>query len=352
VRGWGDVRKLVAGAAVLALSACTTPAPIVPQTQLPSTPAAAASPVAVEIDGERLTLGQLDVLAQKELTKAELIHSRKVEDIRRKAAREYIERRLLEAEARRRGLAGPEALLAEAVYSKLPAPTEEDALAFYEQNSEGIEGSFEEVKPRIFEFLLQEAAEDAADDFLSGLWDQAGAKLNVPAVRTKIAVDGPSIGPADAPVTIYEFSDFQCPYCRASGPVMDEIKAHYGDKVRVVFVDFPLEFHERAVPAAIAAHCADAQGRFWPLHDLLFANQDALDDAALRGYGDEIEGLDVAAYEACLKKGDRSKVDAGAAAGDDAGVEGTPAFFVNGILVSGVLPFQEFKAIIDAELAQ
>ncbi len=333
------------------LAACATPTPTPTQPQQ-TAPPAAQSPIALQVHGEKLTLAQLDAHASGDLKKAELTHARKVEDIRREAARAYIEQRLLEAEARKRGLAGPDALLAEAVYSKLEAPTEEDARAFYEQNAGEIEGSFEDVRPRIMEFLLQEAANDAVTDYVSGLWDAAGARLSIPPVRVDVAADGPSLGPENAPVTIIEFSDFQCPYCRATGPMIDQVKAEYGDKVRVVFRDFPLEFHERAVPAAIAAHCADAQGKFWPMHDLLFANQEALDDTSLLGYGGQIPGLDIAAYGACLKRGDRTKVDANERAGDDAGVEGTPAFFVNGILVSGVLPYEEFKAIIDAELAR
>lgn len=337
---------------LLCLSACTTAPAAAPQTPQTARMPEAASPVAVRVGDHKLTLDELDALASVELGKADLAHARKVEEVRRVAAREYIERRLLEAEAKRRGLAGPDALLAQAVYAAIESPTEEDARAFYERNTGELEGSYEDLRARIFEFLQSEAKDDAVAAFISDLWTASDARLDVPVARVHVAATGPSLGPADAPVTIVEFSDFQCPYCRASGEVIDQLRAAYPDEVRVVFRDYPLEFHDRAIPAAIAGHCADAQGKFWPMHDLLFEHQDALDDVSLRGYGERIDGLDVAAFTACLAKADRAQVDANIAAGDAAGVEGTPAFFINGMLVSGLLPFEDFKALIDAELAR
>jgi protein-disulfide isomerase len=176
-----------------------------------------------------------------------------------------------------------------------------------------------------------------------------------PAVVDNVSVDDdPFMGPEDAPVTIVEFSDFQCPYCeRAAVDVLPQVFAEYGDQVRLVYRDFPLtQIHPQALPAAIAAECADDQGKFWEYHDLLFANQSALDDASLEAYAGQL-GLDQTAFDQCFS----TQTPLEEIQGDyqDAlsyGVSGTPTFFVNGVRVSGAQPFSVFQAIIDQVLAQ
>lgn len=164
------------------------------------------------------------------------------------------------------------------------------------------------------------------------------------------ADDDPSWGPADAPVTIVEFSDFQCPYCARVAPTIKQIKETYGDSVRIVYRDYPLPMHENAQKAAEAAECADDQGTFWEYHDMLFANQGALDAASLKRYAGELE-LNTAEFDSCLDSGKHAdEVRKDMAEGSSYGVSGTPAFFVNGILVSGAQPFSAFQQIIDSEL--
>ncbi len=165
--------------------------------------------------------------------------------------------------------------------------------------------------------------------------------------------DDPGQGPEDAAVTIIEFSDFQCPYCaRFVTETLPLILENYGDQVRFVFRDFPLtSIHPYALKAAEAAECADDQDAFWEYHDLLFANQSALDVDSLKSYAAEV-GLDTNAFDECLDSDKpmeevRSDLEDGAAAG----VRGTPAFFVNGTLVSGAQPYSEFESAIEAALA-
>ena len=165
------------------------------------------------------------------------------------------------------------------------------------------------------------------------------------------ADDDPSKGPADAKVTIIEFSDFQCPFCARVQPTLKQIADTYGDQVRIVFRDFPLSFHNDAQKAAEAAECADDQGIFWEYHDLLFANQGSLGVLSLKQYATNL-GMDTVTFDSCLDSGKYAQeVKDDLADGSRAGVRGTPAFFINGIPLSGARPFADFKQIIDSELA-
>ncbi|MBX3228592.1 MAG: thioredoxin domain-containing protein [Labilithrix sp.] len=169
------------------------------------------------------------------------------------------------------------------------------------------------------------------------------------------AGNGPARGPATAEVTIIEFSDFQCPYCKKVGPTLERIRREYGDKVRIVWRDNPLSFHPRAEPAAQLARAARAQkgdAGFWAVHDALFASQPKLDDADLEQIATDAK-LDVQKAMAAVKaKTYASAIDADVVLGDDFEVKGTPNFFVNGRRLSGAQPFEKFKPLIDEEIAK
>ncbi len=159
----------------------------------------------------------------------------------------------------------------------------------------------------------------------------------------------PMKGAKDALVTIVQYSDFQCPFCTRVEPTMDKILTEYKGKVRVVWRDFPLDFHQNATPAAIAARAAGEQGKFWEMHKKLFENQQSLDGASLEKYGQEL-GLNMGKFKASLGNEKlKAAVSADAASGAKIGVRGTPAFFVNGRFLSGAQPFEAFKALIDEE---
>ena len=134
------------------------------------------------------------------------------------------------------------------------------------------------------------------------------------------------------------------------GPTLNQVLATYGDKVRLIYRDYPLPMHPRAAPASEAAMCANEQGKFWEFHDKIFANAQALEDANFKQHAADL-GLDVAAFNACYDAGKfRNAVQAEFQAGSSLGVSGTPAFFINGRFVSGALPFEQFRSIIDDEL--
>ncbi len=162
--------------------------------------------------------------------------------------------------------------------------------------------------------------------------------------------DAPVKGPASAPVTVVAWSDFQCPFCSRAVPTVRQIEDAYKGKVRIAFKQFPLPFHDKAHLAAEAALAANEQGKFWQMHDKLFANQQALDRPSLEKYAQEL-GLDMAKFKAALDSGKfKDKVDAEDKEGAAFGVTGTPTFFINGTRLVGAQPFDAFKAAIDKEL--
>ena len=161
----------------------------------------------------------------------------------------------------------------------------------------------------------------------------------------------PIMGAKNAPVTIYEFSDFQCPFCSRGMATIKQVEETYKGKVAVVFKQYPLPFHDKAPLAAEAALAAHEQGKFWEMHDKMFGNQQALDRPALEGYASELK-LNMTKFKAALDSGKfKEQVKAETAQGSAAGVSGTPSFVVNGKLIVGAQPFDEFKKVIDAELA-
>ena len=310
--------------------------------------------VVATVAGTKLTLAELDKTAVDQIDSLRREHFRKLAELREQALDAWINDKLLEAEAKRQGLDGAEALLKREVEDKLKPVDDAAAQKFYTENSDRMDGmKFADIKERIKSFLTQQARTEAYGTFIDSLRKKSQVVTSLPVTRHTVDASGPSKGPADAPITIVEFSDYECPYCSRAQDAIKQVFAAYPNKVRLVFKDFPLDFHENAPKASEAAHCADKQGKYWEMHDKLFANQQALGKEALRGYAKAIDGLDVEAWSKCFDSGEMAKrVSQGLAQGRSAGVNGTPAFFVNGILLSGARPFSDFKRIIDSELAR
>ncbi len=174
------------------------------------------------------------------------------------------------------------------------------------------------------------------------------------APTVEVSIDDDAIlGDENAPVTIVEFSDYQCPFCgRFHQETLPQIKSQYIDtgKVRLVYRDFPLSFHPEATPAAIAANCAGEQGKYYEFHDKIFENQASLGSVSYKQWATEL-GLDINKWETCLSDPNQAaEIRADFNDGGSYGVQGTPAFFVNGKLVSGAQPFGVFQQLIEAEL--
>ncbi len=154
-------------------------------------------------------------------------------------------------------------------------------------------------------------------------------------------------------VTVIEYSEFQCPYCEKVLPDVKRILKEYKGKVSWTVRDFPLSFHNRAKPAAIAAKCAADQGKYWNMYGELFANQRSLEDADFEKYAAKIN-LDKGKFKECVAKPESklALIETNIASGAKYGINGTPAFFINGRKLSGALPYTEFKRVIDDELSK
>lgn len=159
-------------------------------------------------------------------------------------------------------------------------------------------------------------------------------------------------GDKNAPVTMIEYSDFECPFCGRVQPTLEQILEEYDGQVNLVFRHFPLSFHQNAQKAGEASECAADQGKFWEMHDKMFENQTALDVDSLKGYAKEL-GLNTSTFNSCLDSGKHSqKIKDGLTDGSQYGVQGTPATFVNGTMVSGAQPYENFKAAVENALGE
>ena len=181
--------------------------------------------------------------------------------------------------------------------------------------------------------------------------ERANAPLSQELATRQASGDAPGFGPADAKVTIVEYSDFECPFCGRAAEVVEKVKEKYGQKVRFVFRQFPLGMHENAPLAAEAALAAHAQGKFWPLHDILFENQRSLDRASLEGFAEKA-GLDVAKFKKALDDHTyAAAVESDKKLGDEAGVSGTPSMFIGTDRVANPTDFDALAKQLDAKLA-
>jgi protein-disulfide isomerase len=334
----------------LALVASLVVAPSAPAAEKPAARAAASQAVAI-VGGEPITAAEFEELAGPRLF---AVRTQEYNQ-KRGLLEEAIDTRLLEKEGKARGISADEFLRTE-VDAKVPAVTEAEQKEYYEKNKARFGNTPEaDALKQIEGGLRQQRVRERRAAFTKELRDKAGVRilLDPPRVAITSAGDDPVKGPAAAPITIIEFSDFQCPYCSRVNPTLKQVEERYGDKIRVVFRDFPLlQIHKDAAKAAEAGQCAHDQGKFWEMHDKLFSDQAKLQVEALKQSATEI-GLDAAAFNECLDSGKHTAewqkdMDEGARHG----VTGTPAFFINGRLLSGAQPLEAFTTVIDEELAR
>jgi protein-disulfide isomerase len=314
---------------------------------------AKAGMVVATVNGEKITLGELDTALKPQLNELARQRAEQEARIREQGINQLVARRLVEAEAKKRSLT-TDALIKAEVSDKVPAPQDSELRSVYDQNKSKLNGkSFDEVKPGIANYVRNQKLGAALEAYIDHLRTAGAVTVTLPAPdmpRVEVAADGPARGSAGAPVTVVIFSDFQCPYCSKAKPIIDQVAAAYGDKVRIVFRDFPLPIHPLAEKAAEAGHCADQQGSFWAMHDWMFSHQEKIDVAGLKAGAREIK-LDGAKFDQCLDNGQTAaKVQEDMKAAKEAGVQATPTFFINGQMLSGAGSFDDFKKVIDSEL--
>jgi protein-disulfide isomerase len=311
--------------------------------------------VVATVGNVSITLAEVDVKAMQQpandfgTTKLVLA----IYEARRNAIDEIAGEKLIDMEAKTRGTPSAAVIDAE-ITSKIQTVTEADVAAWYAANQSRVQGaSLDQVRVPIRNLLTQQRSAVAYQTFVEQLKLKTPVRLSLEPPRQKIATaDSPAQGPANAPIELVEFSDFQCPFCYRAHPTVKQVMDTYSGKVRFVYRNYPLPNHPNARPAAEAAQCANEQGQFWPYHDRLFADQTKLGDGDLKASAAAL-GLDTGRFNACVDSHKyKARVEADTQAGNEAGVNGTPAFFINGRLLSGAQPFDEFKKIIDEELAK
>ncbi len=344
------VRTATLAALALAAAACQA---------TPRTPPGQAkkqdpnAPVA-KIGGKTITAGELDEKVKKELRQLESQYQEQRYQLRRNALEGMLRERALDDKAKQKGLTRDE-LIAIEIAGKVPEPSDAEVKALYERAKAGGQQlpPLDQVKGEIARFIKNQKGQGMFAEYYEQLEKEMGIEVLLPPYEApKVVVEavGPSKGPASAPVTIVEFSDFECPYCVRAQESLKEVLAAYPGKIRLVYRDYPLPMHAKAPKAAEAAHCAGDQGKYWEMHDQLFANHQKLDVPDLKDHARAV-GLDAAKFDECLDSGAKAKeVEKHQKAGEDAGVTGTPAFFINGRPLHGAQPADAFRRIIDEEL--
>ena len=199
---------------------------------------------------------------------------------------------------------------------------------------------------RYFQQKQKDAAKAEEDRAKADLEEQFKSPVKVEVGKSPVK------GPATAKVTIIEFSDFQCPYCKRGSDTMYEVAKAYPNDVKVVFKHYPLPFHKEAEPSARASWAAQQQGKFWEFHDIMFNNQDKLGTDFYLATAKELK-LDEAKFKADMNSEAAAKqVKEDTEAGAKNGIQGTPGFFVNGVAVKGAYPASHFKTIVDRWLKE
>lgn len=335
-------RLSVLGAVLASAAACGAP-----------THAQSDSQVVGRVGDRTVTMAELDEAWRSNDAASRMRMLQDLYETRKRTLDVVIGEILVEREAIARSTSRDELLAQELPARTLPI-TDEDISRVYEQNRRAFPGmSEEEMAPQIRAFLAEQRPVQALHAYMAELRAEADdIRIELDPPRTPVeVVDGdPVSGPAGAPVEIVEFSDFQCPFCQRLTATLDRLKAEYGDDVRLVFKDYPLPNHAQAFKAAEAGLCANAQGRFWALHDAMFAQQDELEVDDLKRRAGEL-GLDQAAFDACLDSGRfAEQVNADLRYGQAIGVQSTPTVFINGRAVMGAAPYAVFDEIVRDEL--
>jgi predicted DsbA family dithiol-disulfide isomerase len=307
--------------------------------------------VVARLNGRDVSAGELRDWMKDNLYKREIESKPAAEAFDAKSeALDAMVNELLVKEAAEKAGQTPEAYIDAQVLALGPV-TDVEVKQFFDENASRLPPGATldaDLAPRIKAHLESQRAQLVASNLRAAA--QVAFLMEPP--RTNVDASGPSRGPADAPVVIVAFSDYECPFCKRADPTIEAVLAKYPTQVRLVFRHLPLDaLHPHARTAAIASVCAEKQGKFWEYHAKLFENQHALGDEDLKKYASGL-GLDMSAFDACLtgpEAAERVKVDAETAR--LAGITGTPAFFINGILLSGAQPLEAFQKWIDMELA-
>lgn len=305
--------------------------------------------VVASVNGVTISAEELDASAKGQLQKIQA----QIYQVKKRALDGLIEGKLIEKAAKEKGVS-VEAYVAENVDAKVSPPTDEEIQAFYDGQKGRIRAPLEQVKGKISEHLMQTQKAATRRELIALLKKDSDVKVMLEPPRTEVTLDGVAYTSGDkgAKVVLVEFSDYECPYSKRAQPTVSRVLEEYKDKIYYAFFDYPLAFHKNAMKAHEAARCAGEQGKYAEYSAKVFDNQQNLGIEGLKQYAKDI-GLDTNAFDSCLDTGKNAEsVKQSAQKGNGVGVSGTPAFFVNGIMISGAQPFESFQEIIQAELSK
>jgi len=305
---------------------------------------------AATVGGTPITMDELDRAAANQLSK---IRQQEFQ-VRNDALQGLIQQKLVTREAAARKVSEADLMKAE-VDAKTVPPTQDEISQYYEKMKSRMGGkTLDEMKGDIDRALRVQKGNERRTQFFNELSAKNEVKILLDPPRATIALrpGAPVMGPANAPITIVEWSDYQCPFCKRAHPTIEQVLTEYKDEVKFIYLDYPLPFHQMAMPASEAVHCAEDQGKFWEYHKNLFEVAGDLSHADLTKRATDL-GLDGPAFQACTdsKKHDdviKANYDDGSALG----VTGTPAFFINGRMLVGAQPIEQFRELINDELAR
>lgn len=337
----------------VAVTACSESSSVAAQAQ--PGPASDPDQVVAEVAGRKVTLKELDA-KWEEFDAAERARVTQLVYQNRRNMLDQVVGEILIENAAKAANQPVDAYVSQDAAKRAVPVSEQEIVQFFEANRERAQGrTLEQLRGQIKDFLDSQRALQARAQLVEELKAKsAGVKVMLDPPRYTVATTAtdPVRGVASAPVTIVEFSDYQCPFCARVNPTLERVRVTYGDKVKIVFKDFPLPNHAQAPKAAEAAHCAGEQGKYWEMHDRMFADQRALDVPKLKESAAAL-GLDAAKFGQCLDSGKHAGlVTAGTAQGEKMGVNSTPTLYINGRALIGAQPFEAFKQVIDEELAR
>lgn len=309
--------------------------------------------VVARIGGDAVTFAELEDAWRRNDASSRLRMLQDLYDTRRQALDVLVGERLVEREAAARGMTREE-LLAVELPERMIEVTDAE-IEIYERNRDRFPGrTLEQMRPEIRAAINQQRPMQALHAYMNELRtaaDDVAVTLDPPRHVVEALPEDPVRGPDTAEIELIEFSDFDCPYCKRAADTVERLMEDFAGRIRFVYKDYPLPSHPDAFKAAEAGNCAHEQGRFWELHDTMFASQGALGVEALKGYAADL-GLDADAFNECLDSGRHAAtVDRDLRIGMRYGVSSTPTLFLNGRAVLGAAPYTTFVEIVREELA-
>jgi len=300
--------------------------------------------VVVEIDGAKVTYGAFEDKLSGNMFQARNAFY----EAERKAMDEFVDQFLLEREAKKENVTVAELLDRHVNSATGKDPSEEALHVYYEALN--TKEPFEKIRPQMIDRLHQIRIGKAKAAYMETLHSQAKVVVSLTPPRAQVSIkDAMMRGVPEAPVTIVEYADYECPYCQQTQPALEKVEAEYKGKIAFSFRDVPLPMHAHAQKAAEAAHCAAAQGKFWQYHDMLFSTKQ-LDVPQLKEHARALS-LDAAAFDKCLDSGATAEtVKAQFAEGQALHIEGTPSFLINGRFFNGGMSYEQLRTVVEEEL--